>query len=334
MMQINKFFLTKYQKECLKRIHSKLKRLTRLNLRSDGVLVQTLYISVDPYMRGRMTKADSYVQPFEIGKPIVSHVVAKVIDSTLADYKKGDVVVGMLPWRIINHVQADQITKVPTTDVPLDLYLSVLGMPGQTAYHGLLDIGQPKAGDTVVVSAASGAVGSVVGQIAKIKGCRVVGIAGGDKKVNYLTETLGFDAGIDYKKEDFAEALAQAVPDGIDVYFENVGGTVGDEVFKHLNRFARVPVCGAISSYNHPEADIGPRIQGTLIKKQVMMRGFLVSEFANAFKEASEQLATWVQEGKIQSQVTIEDGFENAPRAFKNLFTGDNFGKQVIKVTE
>ena len=137
------------------------------------------------------------------------------------------------------------------------------------------------------------------------------------QKVNYLTETLGFDAGIDYKKEDFAEALAQAVPDGIDVYFENVGGTVGDEVFKHLNRFARVPVCGAISSYNHPEADIGPRIQGTLIKKQVMMRGFLVSEFANAFKEASEQLATWVQEGKIQSQVTIEDGFENAPRAFK-----------------
>ncbi|MUK59469.1 zinc-binding dehydrogenase, partial [Pseudomonas aeruginosa] len=201
-------------------------------------------------------------------------------------------------------------------------------------YHGLLDIGQPKDGDTVVVSAASGAVGSVVGQIAKIKGCRVVGIAGGDKKVNYLTETLGFDAGIDYKKEDFAEALAQAVPDGIDVYFENVGGTVGDEVFKHLNRFARVPVCGAISSYNHPEADIGPRIQGTLIKKQVMMRGFLVSEFADDFKEASEQLATWVQEGKIQSQVTIEDGFENAPRAFKNLFTGDNFGKQVIKVTE
>ena len=244
-------------------------------LESDGVLVQTLYISVDPYMRGRMTKADSYVQP-----------------------------------------------------------LSVLGMPGQTAYHGLLDIGQPKAGDTVVVSAASGAVGSVVGQIAKIKGCRVVGIAGGDKKVNYLTETLGFDAGIDYKKADFAKELAQAVPDGVDVYFENVGGTVGDEVFKHLNRFARVPVCGAISSYNHPEADIGPRIQGTLIKKQVMMRGFLVSEFANAFKEASEQLATWVQEGKIQSQVTIEDGFENAPRAFKNLFTGDNFGKQVIKVTE
>lgn len=268
----------------------KIEEIDTPKLESDGVLVQTLYISVDPYMRGRMTKADSYVQPFEIGKPIVSHVVAKVIDSTLADYKKGDVVVGMLPWRIINHVQADQITKVPTTDVPLDLYLSVLGMPGQTAYHGLLDIGKPKAGDTVVVSAASGAVGSV--------------------------------------------ALAQAVPDGIDVYFENVGGTVGDEVFKHLNRFARVPVCGAISSYNHPEADIGPRIQGTLIKKQVMMRGFLVSEFANAFKEASEQLATWVQEGKIQSQVTIEDGFENAPHAFKNLFTGDNFGKQVIKVTE
>ncbi|MGT0298849.1 zinc-binding dehydrogenase [Staphylococcus aureus] len=154
-------------------------------------------------------------------------------------------------------------------------------MPGQTAYHGLLDIGQPKAGDTVVVSAASGAVGSVVGQIAKIKGCRVVGIAGWRQKSKLFDRRqVGFDAGIDYKKEDFAEALAQAVPDGIDVYFENVGGTVGDEVFKHLNRFARVPVCGAISSYNHPEADIGPRIQGTLIKKQVMMRGFLVSKFS------------------------------------------------------
>ena len=152
------------------------------------------------------------------------------------------------------------------------------------------------------------------------------------QKVNYLTETLGFDAGIDYKKEDFAESLAQAVPDGIDVYFENVGGTVGDEVFKHLNRFARVPVCGAISSYNHPEADIGPRIQGTLIKKQVMMRGFLVSEFANAFKEASEQLATWVQEGKIQSQVTIEDGFENAPRAFKIYLRAITLVNKLLKL--
>ncbi|EHJ08527.1 NADP-dependent oxidoreductase [Staphylococcus simiae] len=312
----------------------KIEETTTPELANNEIQVQTLYMSVDPYMRGRMTKADSYVQPFEINAPIVSHIVGKVTQSNDSTFNKGDIVVGMLPWRIVNNVTAQQINKVPSTDVPLDLYLSVLGMPGQTAYHGLLDIGQPKAGETVVVSAASGAVGSVVGQIAKIKGCRVVGIAGGDKKVNYLTETLGFDAGVDYKKADFAEKLAEALPDGVDVYFENVGGVVGDEVFKHLNRFARIPVCGAISSYNHPEEDIGPRIQGSLIKKQAMMRGFLVAEFASDFKAASEQLAQWVQQGKIKSQVTVEEGFDHAPQAFRNLFTGDNFGKQVIKVTE
>lgn len=312
----------------------KIEETTVPELGDNEIQVQSLYISVDPYMRGRMTKADSYVQPFELNAPIVSHIVGKVVQSNDSDFNNGDIIVGMLPWRIVNNVTAQQINKVPSTDVPLDLYLSVLGMPGQTAYHGLLDIGQPKPGETVVVSAASGAVGSVVGQIAKIKGCRVVGIAGGDEKVNYLTETLGFDAGVDYKKDDFAEKLAEALPDGVDVYFENVGGVVGDEVFKHLNRFARIPVCGAISSYNHPEEDIGPRIQGTLIKKQAMMRGFLVAEFASDFKAASEQLAQWVQQGKIKSQVTVEEGFEHAPQAFRNLFTGDNFGKQVIKVTE
>lgn len=298
------------------------------------VLVQSLYISVDPYMRGRMTQSDSYVEPFEVNQPLNGHILGKVIESQSDAFQKEDIVIGMLSWKRYNTVDASQINKVASTEVPLYLYLSTLGMTGQTAYHGLLDIGKPKEGETVVVSAASGAVGAVVGQIAKIKGAKVVGIAGGDKKVNYLTEELGFDAGIDYKKEDFAKSLENAVQDGVDVYFDNVGGEISDEVFKHLNRHARIPVCGAISSYNHPEKDIGPRIQSTLIQNQAMMRGFLVAEFADSFKEASEQLAQWVQEGKIKTEVSVEDGFENIPKAFRNLFTGDNFGKQIVKVEE
>lgn len=304
------------------------------NPQNGEIQLKTLYISVDPYMRGRMSQGDSYVQPFEVGQPIVSHIVAQVTASEADGFQEGDIVTGMLPWRKYNTVTSDKVNIVPSTEVPLELYLSVLGMPGQTAYHGLLDIGRPQEGETVVVSAASGAVGSVVGQIAKIKGCRVVGIAGGPDKVNYLTDTLGFDAGIDYKDKQFAENLAQALPDGVDVYYENVGGTIADEVFKHLNRFARVPVCGAISSYNHPEDDIGPRIQGTLVKKQAMMRGFLVAEFANDFKNASETLAQWVHEDKIKTQTTVANGFDKVPEAFRNLFTGDNFGKQVIKVAD
>lgn len=240
----------------------------------------------------------------------------------------------MLPWKRINTVNEENVSKISNTDVPLYLYLSTLGMTGQTAYHGLLEIGQPKEGDTVVVSAASGAVGAVVGQIAKIKGATVVGIAGGDKKVNYLTEELGFDAGIDYKKDDFAEALAKAVPNGVDVYFENVGGTIADEVMKHLNRHARIPVCGTISNYNNTEQEKGPRVQSTLIKHQALMRGFLVAEFSDDFEHASKELATWIQEGKIKTKVSIEEGFEYLPKAFRNLFTGENFGKQIVKVSE
>ena len=187
-------------------------------------------------------------------------------------------------------------------------------MPGMTAYTGLLQIGQPKSGETVVVSAASGAVGSVVGQIAKIKGAKVVGIAGGKQKTTYLTDELGFDAAIDYKQDDFAQQLEASVPDGIDVYFENVGG--------------------AISAYNNENDDIGPRIQGTLIKNQALMQGFVVAQFADHFKEASEQLAQWVSEGKIKFEVTIDEGFDNLPSAFRKLFTGENFGKQVVKIKE
>jgi len=277
------------------------------------VQVESIYVSVDPYMRGRMNDTKSYVQPFQVNEPLQGHIV---------------------PWKKINTVNGDDVTPVPSKDVPLHLYLSVLGMPGMTAYTGLLQIGQPQSGETVVVSAASGAVGSVVGQIAKIKGAKVVGIAGGKQKTTYLTDELGFDAAIDYKQNDFAQQLEAAVPDGIDVYFENVGGAISDEVFKYLNRFARFPVCCAISAYNNEKDDIGPRIQGTLIKNQALMQGFVVAQFADHFKEASEQLAQWVSEGKIKFELTIDEGFDNLPSAFRKLFTGENFGKQVVKVAK
>ena len=197
-----------------------------------------------------MNDTKSYVQPFQVNEPLQGHIVGKVTQSNDERLSVGDYVTGILPWKKINTVNGDDVTPVPSKDVPLHLYLSVLGMPGMTAYTGLLQIGQPQSGETVVVSAASGAVGSVVGQIAKIKGAKVVGIAGGKQKTTYLTDELGFDAAIDYKQDDFAQQL-EAVPDGIDVYFENVGGAISDEVFKYLNRFARVPVCGAISAYNN-----------------------------------------------------------------------------------
>lgn len=302
-------------------------------LGNNELLIESVYISVDPYMRGRMNDTKSYTKPFSIDEPLNGHVLGRVVESKAAGFKENDVVTGGLSWKKYNTVSADAVNKVPSADVPLHLYLSTLGMPGHTAYGGLLNIGKPKEGETVVVSAAAGAVGSVVGQIAKIKGARVVGIAGGSKKVNYLTETLGFDAAVDYKADDFTDKLAEAVPDGIDVYFENVGGSISDEVFNHLNRFSRIPVCGAISSYNTKE-DNGPRVQQKLIKSQALMQGFLVAQFEDDAENTSKQLAQWIQEGKIKSEVTIAEGFDKLPEAFRNLFTGDNFGKQIVKVSD
>ncbi|WP_026858711.1 NADP-dependent oxidoreductase [Jeotgalicoccus psychrophilus] len=300
---------------------------------TDELLIESVYISVDPYMRGRMNDAKSYAKPFNIDEPLSGHIVGRVVESNADGFKENDVVTGRLSWKKYNTTAAENVSKVVSTDVPFHLYLSTLGMPGHTAYGGLLNIGKPEKGETVVVSAASGAVGSVVGQIAKIKGARVVGIAGGSKKVNYLTEELGFDAGVDYKADDFKDKLKTAVPDGIDVYYENVGGTVSDEVFNHLNRFARIPVCGTISSYNSKD-DNGPRVQGQLVKSQALMQGFLVAQFEDEAEETSKQLAQWVQEGKIKSEVSIAKGFDKLPEAFRNLFTGDNFGKQVVKVSD
>lgn len=299
---------------------------------SNELLIESVYISVDPYMRGRMNDTKSYAKPFNTDEPLNGHVVGRVVESNADNFKENDVVIGHLSWKKYNTLSADSVRKATSTEVPLHLYLSTLGMPGHAAHGGMLNIGKPEKGETVVVSAASGAVGSVAGQIAKIKGAKVVGIAGGPKKVEYLTEELGFDAGVDYKSDDFKEKLAEAVPDGVDVYFENVGGTVSDEVFKHLNRFARIPVCGTISSYNSKE-DNGPRVQGQLIKSQALMQGFLVGQFEDEAEEATKQLAQWVDEGKIKSEVSIAEGFDKLPEAFRNLFTGDNFGKQLVKVS-
>lgn len=302
---------------------------------ADGeVLVRTNYISVDPYLRGRMNDVKSYVPPFELNSVISSGVVAQVVKSKSSHFQKNDIVTGALGWQEYSVVKESSVRKIDTKLAPASAYLSVLGMTGLTAYFGLLDIGQPKEGETVVVSGAAGAVGSVVGQIAKIKGAHVVGIAGSDEKTTYITNELGFDKAINYKTEDVKTALTKACPNGIDVYYENVGGEIGDAVLPLLNKFARIPVCGAISAYNNEEADIGLRVQSYLIKSSALMKGFTVGDYASRFKEGSEALAGWLQEGKIKYEETITEGFDHTIDAFLDLFQGANLGKSIVKVSE
>jgi NADPH:quinone reductase len=301
----------------------------------EQLLLRTIYLSVDPYMRGRMSAAKSYVEPFTVGEPIEGGVVSKVVQSNSSHLKEGDFVIGMLPWKEYSIVNEKEVRKVDSSIAPLSSYLSILGMTGLTAYFGLLDIGQPKEGETVVISGAAGAVGSAAGQIAKIKGANVVGIAGSDEKVEYLTDKLGFDKAINYKTcGNIREALKEVCPNGIDVYFENVGGEIGDAAISLLNKFARVPVCGAISAYNNTEADIGHRVQSYLIKSSALMKGFVVNDYADRFKEGAADLGKWVSEGKLTYEESITEGFENVPDAFLGLFTGSNLGKQLVKVSE
>jgi NADPH:quinone reductase len=299
------------------------------------VLIKTLYLSVDPYMRGRMSDAKSYVQPFALNEALSGGVVGEVVESQSEHFKKGDFVVGMLPWQEYSLANEKEVRSVNQDIAPLSTHLSVLGLTGLTAYFGLLDIGQPKKDETVVVSGAAGAVGSVVGQIAKIKGARVVGIAGSEEKVQYLKETLGFDEAINYKEtDDIYSTLKEACPNGIDVYFENVGGEIGDAAISLLNKYGRVPVCGAISSYNKTDRDLGPRVQTKLIKSSALMKGFVVNDYSDRFKEGATQLGQWLSEGKLQYEETITEGFENVTDAFLGLFEGKNLGKQLVKVAE
>ena len=301
------------------------------------LLLRTLYLSLDPYMRGRMSDAPSYAAPVALGEVMVGGTVSRVEASRHPDFQAGDLVLGYTGWQ--SHALSDGkgLTKLDPAMARPSLALGVLGMPGFTATMGLLDIGQPKAGETVVVAAASGAVGAVVGQIGKLKGCRVVGIAGGADKCRYVTEELGFDDCIDHRHADFAQRLAASCPRGIDVYFESVGGAVFDAVLPLLNTKARIPVCGLIAHYNDTSLPPGPDRLGlltrTLLTKRIKMQGFIIfDDYADRYGEFAAQMGAWLKQGKIKYREDLVDGLENAPQALIGLLAGKNFGKLVVRV--
>ena len=300
---------------------------------SDGeLLLEGWYYSVDPYMRGRMNDAKSYVPPFETGQPISGSAIAKVIESKSNDFKIGDIVTGHLPWQKRMISVGKGLQKIDVSIAPATFYLGVLGMTGLTAYFGLMKICKPKTGETVVVSGAAGAVGTVVGQIAKIQGCYVVGIAGSDEKIKVLKEEFGFDEAINYKTNaDIKYAIAKACPKGVDIYFDNVGGEISDAVISNINFHARIALCGQISLYNSTETPMGPRLQPMLLTRSVLMQGFIISNFQSEFPEGIKQLATWMKEGKLKSTETIVHGFEKLPEALLGLFKGDNTGKMIVE---
>ncbi|MFC4358300.1 NADP-dependent oxidoreductase [Halobium salinum] len=298
-------------------------------------LVRTLYLSVDPYMRGRMDARESYADPWGVGEPLQAGVVGEVVESNGAGFEPGDLVAGNLEWADYATARGAELQPVNPDHGPISTALGVLGMPGRTAYFGTREVAEVRAGDTFVVSGAAGAVGSVAGQIAKLTGARVVGFAGSDEKVAFLEDDLGFDAGINYKEtDDYRAALDEAAPDGVDAYFDNVGGPITDAVFSRLNVDARVAVCGQISQYNAEELPTGPRKLGTLIEKRARVEGFLVNDFQPRFAEASKQLGRWVAAGDVDYRETVTEGLENAPDAFLGLFDGENVGKQLVKVGE
>lgn len=306
---------------------------TELNALQDAeVLVQGLYYSVDPYMRGRMNNTKSYIPPFQIDEPFTGGVVAKILESKSTGFKTGDIVMGMLPWKTQMVVPVKGLKKIDINIAPASYYLGILGMPGLTAYFGLLHIGKPKAGETVVVSGAAGAVGILVGQIAKIHGCRVVGIAGSDDKIKLLKEDYGFDEAINYKTvNDMKKAIAAACPDGVDIYFDNVGGEISDAVIRNINFHARIPLCGQIALYNSTEPPVGPRLQPMLLTRSVLMQGFIVGNYQEHFDEGIYQLAQWVKEGKLKYTETIIKGFNQLPAALLGLFKGENTGKMIVE---
>lgn len=301
----------------------------------DGeLLVKALFISVDPYMRGRMSEAKSYIPPFEVGKPMDGGVVAEVIESRHKDFVAGDAVLGHLQWKEMQTVNAQQVTKLDRAISPLSYFLGLLGMPGLTAYFGLLEIGKPAPGETVVVSGAAGAVGMAVCQIARIKGCRVIGIAGSNDKIAYLKDVLKVDEVINYHTEkDMEAAIARTCPDGVGIYFDNVGGSISDAVIANINKGARIILCGQISLYNSIEKPVGPRLQPILLKKSALMQGFIVTNYTARFGEGIQQLAQWLEEGKMTNKDTIVKGFELLPETFIGLFHGANTGKFLVGMT-
>lgn len=302
------------------------------------VLLETLYLSLDPYMRGRMSAAKSYAAPVEIGAVMVGGAVSRVVQSQHPDYQPGEIVQGRTGWQTHAVSDGSGLQKVDPSLAPISTAVGVLGMPGMTAYTGLLNIGQPKPGETLAVAAATGPVGSLVGQIGKLKGCHVVGIAGGADKVRYLRDELGFDTALDHRAPDFAEQLAAATPRGIDIYFENVGGHVWEAVFPRLNDFARIPVCGLIAHYNEdgprPGPDRLPQLMRAVLSKRLSLRGFIVSDFAAQAADFQRDVAGWLKAGRIKYKEDVVVGLENAPTAFIGLLKGKNFGKLVVKVAD
>jgi len=298
-------------------------------------LVRTLYLSVDPYMRGRMNDRKSYAPPAQLDEVMIGGAVAQVVESQHDKFQPGDLVVGMFGWQQFALSDGTEVRHVSTGSAPISTALGILGMPGITAYCGLLEICQPREGETVVVSGAAGAVGSIVGQIAKLKGCQVVGIAGSDEKVEHLTTELGFDAAFNYKTtDDYYGTLKQLCPQGIDCYFDNVGGPITDAVFGHINVNARIAICGQISQYHAEKLEQGPRLFWKLIEKQARIEGFLVFQFIPQFRAAIQQLTEWVETGQLKYRERITEGLENTPQAFLEMLQGKNTGKQLVKVAE
>lgn len=303
------------------------------------VLLRTVWLSLDPYMRGRMSDAPSYSPPVEIGAVMVGGTVSRVEQSSHPDFKPGEWVLGYSGWQEYELSDGSGLVKLGENPSHPSWALGVLGMPGFTAYMGLLDIGQPKAGETLVVAAATGPVGATVGQIGKIKGCRVIGVAGGAEKCRHAVEVLGFDQCLDHHAADFDAQLATACPQGIDVYYENVGGKVFDAVLPLLNTAARVPVCGLVSGYNATGLPDGPDrlplLMATLLKKRIRMQGFIIGQdYGHRIQEFQDEMGRWIKEGKIQYREQVIDGLENAPQALNGLLEGKNFGKVVIRVAK
>jgi NADPH-dependent curcumin reductase len=300
----------------------------------DGeILCRTIFLSLDPYMRARMGAARSYAASVEIGQVMVGGTVSEVVSSRHPGFAAGDLVVGYDGWQAYALSRGAGVRKLDPGQAPISTALGVLGMPGMTAYVGLLDIGRPQQGETVVVSAAAGAVGSVVGQIAKIKGCRAVGVAGSTAKCDYVVRELGFDACIDYRTDELVPALSAACPNGIDIYFDNVGGPVLDAAIRLINRNARIPLCGLISQYNASEPVPGPNL-GPVLTNRALIKGFIVSDHADRLGAFLTEGTRWWHEGRLKYREDVVEGLENAPRAFLGLFRGDNIGKLLVKVGE
>lgn len=337
MSKNQKFTLVKRPAGMPDETHLKLEESDLPTAGEGEVLLQTRHLSLDPYMRGRMNDSASYATPVGLGEVMAGEAVSEVLESRHPDLSPGDMVLGRTGWQTHSVARADTLYRIDPGLAPPSAWLGVMGMTGFTAYVGLLEFGRPKPGETVVVSAASGAVGQVVGQIAKMQGCRVVGVAGANDKCQHVVDHYGFDACVNYKDDNFEDQLERACPNGIDVYFENVGGKVFDAVMKLVNTFARIPVCGRIAHYNQTELPEGPDrlvpFMGQILIKRLMFRGFIQSDHHELLPRFRRDMGQWLEEGKVKYQEDVVEGFENTLSAFQGLLQGRNRGKLVIKVS-